>query len=78
MKNFENIENVKPLKNGLRLINEFNPIIYDTIINQDKKEKNIPGLLAEDVIKFYPELVKMNERGDIVSVNYIKIIVIGN
>jgi hypothetical protein len=74
MNSFEKIQNVKSLKNGLKLTDKFNPIVYDTTNNYDKIEKNIPGLLAEDVIEFYPELVKLNERGDIVSVNYIKII----
>lgn len=74
MYRIESKENIKSLKDGLKITNKFNPVLYDMAENFAKNEKNIPGLLAEDVLKFYPELVKLNEKGDIVGINYIKII----
>lgn len=70
-------KNIRALKNGLALNRNFNPVVYDTKQEHSKtSEFNIPGLIPEEVIQFYPELVKTNEKGDIIGVNYTKIITI--
>ena len=70
----ETKENIKSLKNGLELTRKFNPITYDTTDSLFKNQKNLPGLIAEDVLQFYPEIVKLNEKKEIIGINYIKII----
>jgi len=67
-------ENVRDLLNALDLIKKFEPVIYDIRENRSKSQKNVPGLLAEEVLEFYPELVKKSEKGDIIGINYIQII----
>lgn len=69
MINLDNKENIRDLKNGLEITKKFDPVLYDL-----KKLKNIPGLIEEEVLEFYPELVKKNEKGDIIGINYIQII----
>lgn len=69
MSTLETKENIRDLKNSLNLIKKFDPVLYDS-----KNQKNIPGLIAEEVLEFYPELVKKNEKNEIIGINYIQII----
>tara|TARA_Y100000813_G_C23887071_1_gene223081 strand:- start:3 stop:527 length:525 start_codon:yes stop_codon:yes gene_type:complete len=68
-------ENIRPLDYGLKINKKFNPVVYDFKEKFSKNgEKNVPGLIAEEVIEFYPELVKKDESNNIVGINYTKII----
>lgn len=68
-------ENIRPLRNGLEVNRKFNPVVYDFKEKFSKTgEKNVTGLIAEEVIEFYPELVKQDENNKIIGINYTKII----
>ena len=64
-------ENVKPITNGLEVINKFEPVTYD---RTDNDSKNEPGFIAEEVLKFLPNVINHNEEGEVESIKYTKII----
>ena len=64
-------ENVKPITNGLEVINKFEPVTYD---RTDNDSKNEPGFIAEEVLKFLPNVINHNEDGEVESIKYTKII----
>jgi hypothetical protein len=64
-------ENVKPITNGLEVVNKLEPVIYDRTDNDSKDE---PGFIAEEVLKFLPNVVNHNEEGEVESIKYTKII----
>jgi len=56
----------------LPIIESLKPVTYN-FKNSDKKEY---GLIAEDVLSLLPELVKMNEDGEVEGIHYSKLTVI--
>ena len=64
-------ENLKPITNGLEVINKLEPVTYD---RTDNDSKNEPGFIAEEVLKFLPNVVNHNEEGEVESIKYTKII----
>jgi hypothetical protein len=64
-------ENLKPITNGLEVINKLEPVTYDRTDNDSKDE---PGFIAEEVLKFLPNVVNHNEEGEVESIKYTKII----
>jgi hypothetical protein len=61
-------KNIKILSPTLNNLSKLNGYTYDWINEQKDKEQQI-GLLAQEVQKIYPQLVKQNSRGEL-SVNY--------
>jgi hypothetical protein len=47
------------------------PVIYDA---KNGEEKDLVGLIAEDVEKVMPELVSYNKEGEIETVYYSKLV----
>ena len=64
-------ENIKPITNGLEVINKLEPVTYNRTDNDSKDE---PGFIAEEVLKFLPNVVNHNEEGEVESIKYTKII----
>jgi len=64
--------NIQQLDNSLQKIQKLNGYTYNWIDESRDKDLQI-GLLAQEVQKIYPQLVKQNENGDL-SVNYMGLI----
>ena len=69
-------ENVRPLDEGLSLINQFNPILFDWKQEFLSNEKNVPGLIAEEVHKILPQITTYNDPQSAFGIKYTKIIAI--
>ena len=67
-------ENIRPLEEGLSLINQFNPILFDWKSLSD--EKNVPGLIAEEVYKILPQITTFDDPQSAFGIKYTKIIAI--
>lgn len=63
---------IEPLNTALDHLQQLNGYSYSWIDENKDKERQI-GLLAQEVQKVYPQLVKQNDRGEL-SVNYIGLI----
>jgi len=63
-------ENILPICNALNLITSLQGYIYD---RKDGSSKNEPGLIAEEVYKIIPNLVKLDEEGKPASIQYTKL-----
>jgi hypothetical protein len=61
-------KNIQPLSSTLKNFNQLNGYTYNWINEQKDNEQQI-GLLAQEVQKIYPQLVKQNDKGEL-SVNY--------
>jgi hypothetical protein len=61
-------QNIQPLSSVLTSLEQMNGYTYNWINDQRDKEEQI-GLLAQEVQKNYPQLVKQNDKGEL-SVNY--------
>jgi len=61
-------QNIQPLSSALSKIEQMNGYTYNWINDQRDSEEQI-GLLAQEVQKNYPQLVKQNDKGEL-SVNY--------
>jgi hypothetical protein len=61
-------KNIQPLFSTLKNLNQLNGYTYNWINEQKDNEQQI-GLLAQEVQKIYPQLVKQNDKGEL-SVNY--------
>lgn len=64
-------ENIQEVQNAMGLIRQFHPVIYDSI--KSKTEKNVPGLIAEEVVEVYPELAE-SKKGELTGVHYTRLI----
>lgn len=64
-------KNIHPLKNSLENIIQLQGVKYDRI---DTNEKNQIGLIAEDVEKIYPELVTKDKNGNIMGIQYNRVV----
>ncbi|MBK8496696.1 MAG: tail fiber domain-containing protein [Chitinophagaceae bacterium] len=60
--------NIKPLSSVLDKLDKINGYTYNWINDQKDTEEQV-GLLAQEVQKNYPQLVKQNDQGEL-SVNY--------
>ena len=69
-------ENVRPLDEGLSLINQFNPILFDWRKEFLSNEKDVPGLIAEEVYKILPQITTYNDPQSAFGIKYTKIIAI--
>ena len=69
-------ENVRPLDEGLSLINQFNPILFDWRKEFFSNEKDVPGLIAEEVYKILPQITTYNDPQSAFGIKYTKIIAI--
>ena len=69
-------ENVRPLDEGLSLINQFNPILFDWKKEFLSDEKNVPGLIAEEVYKILPQITTYENPQSAFGIKYTKIIAI--
>ena len=65
-------KNIVPLCNSLHSLLELNGYTYNWIDTQSDSTKQI-GLIAQEVQKLYPQLVKENDKG-VLSVNYTGLI----
>lgn len=61
-------QNIQPLRSVLNKLEQLNGYTYNWINDQRDTEEQI-GLLAQEVQKNYPQLVKQNDKGEL-SVNY--------
>lgn len=61
-------KNIQPLASTLNKLDKINGYTYNWINDQKDNEEQI-GLLAQEVQKNYPQLVKQNDKGEL-SVNY--------
>lgn len=61
-------QNIKQLPSTLNKLEQMNGYTYNWINDQRDKEEQI-GLLAQEVQKNYPQLVRQNDKGEL-SVNY--------
>ncbi len=61
-------KNIQPLSSALSKLDKINGYTYNWINDQRDTEEQI-GLLAQEVQKNYPQLVKQNDNGEL-SVNY--------
>lgn len=61
-------KNIQPLSSALNKLDKINGYTYNWINDQKDTEEQI-GLLAQEVQKNYPQLVKQNDKGEL-SVNY--------
>lgn len=64
-------ENIQDMNNAMPLIRQFKPILYDS--KKVSKDKNIPGLIAEDVNQIYPELTE-SKKDELTGVHYTRLI----
>jgi hypothetical protein len=65
-------KNIHPLKSALHNIQQLNGYTYNWIDENKDHDQQI-GVLAQEVQKIYPELVKQNTNGEL-SVNYLGLI----
>jgi hypothetical protein len=61
---------IKNLKNGLETVSKLRPVVFDW---KTKDLKNDIGLIAEEVNEVIPNLVGLNNKGDIVGIDYGKL-----
>jgi len=64
-------ENIQEITNAMGMIRRFHPVIYDS--NKVKDDKNVPGLIAEEVKEIYPELTE-SKKGELTGVHYTRLI----
>jgi hypothetical protein len=64
-------ENIQDMNNAMALIRQFKPILYDS--KKVSKDKNVPGLIAEDVNQIYPELTE-SKKDELTGVHYTRLI----
>jgi len=65
--------NIKVIsKNETNLINNLSPVTYEYISDENKQSHY--GLIAQNVEKYYPNLVKKDMSSNYNSVNYIELI----
>ena len=69
-------ENVRPLDEGLSLINQFNPVLFDWKKEFLSNEKDVPGLIAEEVHKILPQITTYDDPQSVFGIKYTKIIAI--
>ena len=62
-------DNVKPLTSQLERLKQLNPVEFDWKANQ----KHDIGFIAEEVQKVYPEVVNINEQGEVEGLSYSKL-----
>jgi hypothetical protein len=62
--------NIKPITNSLDIIKQLNPVSFNW---KDTDQKSF-GLIAQEVEKILPELVKFQETDNIKTVSYIQLI----
>jgi len=68
--------NIRPLEEGLALINQFNPIMFDWKDKFLSKERDVPGLIAEEVKEFLPQITTHGDAESVFGIKYTKIIAI--
>ena len=61
---------IKNFKNGLETISKLRPVVFDW---KNKEIKNDIGLIAEEVHKVIPNLVGLNNEGEVVGIDYGKL-----
>ena len=61
---------IKNLKNGLETISKLRPVVFDW---KTKDLKNDIGLIAEEVNEVVPNLVGLNNNGEIMGIDYGKL-----
>jgi len=61
-------DNIRPLEEGLALINQFNPIMFDWKDKFLSKERNVPGLIAEEVKEFLPQITTEGDAESIFGI----------
>ena len=64
-------ENIQEMNNAMSLIRQFHPVFYDSI--KVKDDKNVPGLIAEEVNDIYPELTE-SKKDELTGVHYTRLI----
>ena len=64
-------ENIQEMNNAMSLIRKFHPVLYDSV--KTKTDKNLPGLIAEEVNKVYPELTEI-KKDELTGVHYTRLI----
>ena len=64
-------ENIQEMNNAMSLIRQFHPVLYDSI--KSKTDKNVPGLIAEEVNSVYPELTE-SKKDELTGVHYTRLI----
>ncbi len=64
-------ENIQDITNALPMIRKFHPVLYDSV--KVKDDKNVPGLIAEEVNEIYPELTE-SKKEELVGVHYTRLI----
>ena len=64
-------ENIQEMNNAMSLIRKFHPVLYDSA--KVKDDKNVPGLIAEEVKELYPELTD-SKKDELVGVHYTRLI----
>ena len=61
---------IRNFKNGLETISKLRPVIFDW---KNKEIKNDIGLIAEEVNEVIPNLVGLNNKGEVVGIDYGKL-----
>ena len=64
-------ENIQEMNNAMSLIRQFHPVLYDS--TKSKTDKNVPGLIAEEVQSVYPELTE-SKKDELTGVHYTRLI----
>ena len=64
-------ENIQDITDAMSLIRKFHPVIYDSV--KAKNDKNVPGLIAEEVNEVYPELTE-SKKNELTGVHYTRLI----
>ena len=64
-------ENIQEMSNAMTLIRQFHPVLYDSA--KSKTDKNVPGLIAEEVNQVYPELTE-SKKDELTGVHYTRLI----
>jgi hypothetical protein len=63
-------ENVNPITNALENVLKLSGVTYD---RKDGSTKDEAGLIAEDVYNVLPNLVKLDDAGKPLGINYTKL-----
>jgi len=61
---------IKNLKNGLEIVSKLRPVVFDW---KTKDLKNDIGLIAEEVNEIIPNLVGLDNKGEVVGIDYSKL-----
>lgn len=61
---------IKNLKNGLEIVSKLRPVVFDW---KTKDLKNDIGLIAEEVNEIVPNLVGLDNKGEVVGIDYSKL-----